>query len=286
MRTIVFLKGCALRCKWCCNPESQNIKKELMFQEMLCNHCGLCKDICPQQALRYEDEVHIDNEKCIACGRCTTQCPTHALTIMGKEVSVEEILYEIRKDDVYYRQSGGGVTLSGGEALLQSEFVLALVSRLKAEGYHVAVETTGIFLNEKVEKVIEKIDLVLFDMKAMSEKLHKEYTGVSNYDILTHLPRYTELAKKVIIRIPLIPDVNDTMENAKRLVYYLKKVVPSIDEIHLLPFHNLGSWKYRALEKEYVFEDKSGNVSKEIEKLKEYFQKEGYKTVIGGYTEK
>ena len=207
VRTVVYFKGCALRCKWCHNPETLTVEKDMMFLNTKCIKCGRCLEVCPQCHTVVDNEIRIDRSKCKYCGRCVDNCPAGALQMVGREVTVEELMSEIRKDSHYYEISGGGVTISGGECLLQSPFAAAVLKKCKEEGIHTAIETALFVTWDSVERVLPYVDLVYADLKIAEGPKHKEYTGQSNEGILSNLRRLSDTGKEMIVRIPLIPGV-------------------------------------------------------------------------------
>lgn len=246
IRTTVFFKGCNLRCKWCHNPESQNRYKEILFYKNKCSGCNRCKNITP------------DDEKFL--------CYNGAKEICGKEYSVDQVFKEIIKDKSFYETSGGGVTFSGGECLLQSDFLAEILKRCKDFGIHTAVDTAGNVKWDVFEKVIPYTDLFLYDVKCISEDMHIKYTGTTNKLILENLVKLSEKFKgQIIIRIPIIGGVNDDEDELKKIYKFLNKI--KITKVELLPYHMMGEHKYEALNMIY---DKFNVPSKE--NMKRYNQ--------------
>ncbi|MEM2613792.1 MAG: glycyl-radical enzyme activating protein [Nitrososphaerota archaeon] len=246
IRTLIFLKGCPLRCWWCQNPEGLSKELQLAYYARLCIHCHLCVKACPLNAIKLmnEDKHIIDRKICNVCGRCVNACPTSALKIIGKEVTVDEILEEVKKDIIFYNISGGGVTFSGGEPLYQPSFLHEMLKRCKEMGVHTAIETSGYARAEIFQKISKFVDLFLYDIKLVDEREHKLYTGVSNKLILQNLKFLIDSGRggDIIIRFPVVPritDVEDNLEKFISLVLSLKE----LKEIHLLPFHDV-SEKY------------------------------------------
>jgi pyruvate formate lyase activating enzyme len=264
IRTTVFLKGCPLHCMWCHNPESQSSKPELLLRPNLCIACETCLEICPEGAITVNGGViTTDRTKCTLCGKCVEACTAEARAIVGREVTVREVMAEIEKDIPFYDQSGGGVTFSGGEALLQPEFLLALLKSCKEKGLHTALDTSGAVSWRVVERVRPYVDLFLYDLKALDDQVHKKFTGVSNRLILSNLRRLSELGHNIILRIPLIPGVNDRPETMAAIGGFAVSL-PHLIGLDILPYHQAGVEKYRRLEKEYVL---SGIMPPSIEKL-------------------
>ena len=247
IRTTVFFKGCNMRCSWCHNPETLSFERELLFYPAKCIGCGKCFGVCPTGARTARG---IDREKCIACGACAQVCYAQALTLSGKEMSVEQILEEIRQDALYYKTSGGGVTLSGGEVLCQAEFALQLTRACQAEGISVALETNLSQPWEKAGPLLEQVDLVMADLKLFDDAAHRRHTGISNSQILENLRR---LQRPLILRTPLIPGVTATAENLEAIAAFAA-TLPALQYYELLNFNPLGGSKYCSLDKPNPFE--------------------------------
>lgn len=252
IRTTLFLKGCPLRCRWCSNPESQNARPQLMFHEQLCKGCGHCVDVCPSSALRYEGtRLLFRREQCTGCGTCATVCPHEARILTGRTVTVDDAVEFARQDWQYYRHSNGGVTCSGGEALAQPAFLRELFTRLHAElGYHTCLDTTAHASWETLESVIPVTDLILLDIKHMDSTKHESMTGVGNALILENARKLSKLHFPVLIRVPLIPQYNDTAENVRQLGEFLAE--HRFHEVELMPYHTFGRSKYEALGQPYA----------------------------------
>lgn len=251
IRTTVFLKGCHLQCQWCQNPEGQKFEPELMIREYRCaKECNACVSACPQSAVsKNENLLELDKEKCDLCGRCVEICVYEALEVVGRKVSVKEVAEEIEKDKVFYEESGGGITFSGGEPLLQPDFLGALLDEMKEKQIHVALDTCGYISKEDLEKITDKVDLILYDLKIMDEEKHKRYTGVSNKIILENLQIISDKEKEVTVRIPLVSGINDDDRSIQMFIEYLCPL-KNIRQISLLPYHRGGYEKYRRLRKE------------------------------------
>ncbi len=234
IRTTVFFKGCNLKCQWCHNPESQSSKKQMMFYRNKCTGCGKCKEIC-----------HNNLEKCDFCGKCELYCPQNARQICGKEITAEEILKEVIKDKSFYDISGGGVTFSGGECMLQIDFLLEILKLCKENGIHTAVDTAGYIKWESFEKILPYTDLFLYDIKLFDNEKHKEYVGADNSLILENLKKLSFAGKEIIVRIPVIGGVNDSEEEMQSIADFLKPL--NISKTELLPYHAMGEHKFEAL---------------------------------------
>ncbi|MBE5732080.1 MAG: glycyl-radical enzyme activating protein [Clostridiales bacterium] len=255
IRTTVFLKGCPLSCTWCHNPESKRAFPELMYSADKCVMCGKCAHVCPKNVHLFENGKHIVvRENCIACGKCEEECLYEALEIAGKEKSVEEVIDEVLKDKIFYETSNGGVTLSGGEPLLQYEFSLELLKRAKQEGLHTAIETCGYTSEEKIREIASYVDLFLFDYKITNDQLHKKYTGVSNERIIHNLKVLNSLGKQIILRCPIIPGINDTDEHFSGIARIANEL-GCVSEINVEPYHPLGKSKAEKLGVEYELSD-------------------------------
>ncbi|MCL1939490.1 MAG: glycyl-radical enzyme activating protein [Desulfovibrionaceae bacterium] len=246
MRTTVFLKGCPLRCLWCSNPESQKFTPQLMVFEDLCTGCGHCAEACPSGAIvRKGDKFNRDTGLCTDCGACVPGCPSKARVMTGEEMSVEEILKVVKKDELFYANSGGGVTIGGGEPVSSGDFLLDLLQGAYDAGLHICVDTCGFCPEERFKKVIERTDLFLFDCKHMDPEKHKEMTGVDNAQILANLRQALESRAEVRIRIPLMPGLNDSEENIAALAEFLRPFRHM--NVDVLPYHAFGRNKYAAL---------------------------------------
>ncbi len=239
IRTVVFFKGCPLNCAWCHNPESKQSKPEIFYNAGNCIGCGLCAAACLNGQHIAKDATHrYLRENCTVCGRCVERCPSRALEKCGKTYSVDEILQEVVKDRPFFEQSGGGVTLSGGEPLFQWDFCLALLKKSKEEGLHTAVETCG-YTKGDIAELHPFVDMWLYDVKLLNEQDHKRYTGVSNEQILHNLHRLDVLGANITLRCPVIPDVNATKGHFTALKN-LANSLQNLKEIHLEPYHPLG----------------------------------------------
>ena len=234
IRTTVFFKGCNLHCQWCHNPESQSFKKQMLFYKDKCTGCGKCREVCPSHLV-----------KCNFCGKCKIYCPSNARKICGKEYTSDEVLAEVIKDKAFYDNSNGGVTFSGGECMLQIEFLTEILKLCKENGIHTAVDTAGNVPWGYFERILPFTDLFLYDIKVFSNEKHEKYTGVSNELILNNLKFLFESGAKIWIRIPIIPTVNDSGDEMKKIKDFLSPYKPQ--KIELLPYHRMGENKYSAL---------------------------------------
>jgi len=250
IRTTVFLKGCPLNCWWCQNPESQLSGQEMVFREDRCIGCGACSTICPSGAIKIKNGIPItEKEKCILCGKCIEKCPALAREMIGKKLTAEEIIKEVEKDLVFYEESGGGVTFSGGEPLGQSEFLESLLICCQKKKIHTAVDTSGYISWEILSKISSKVDLFLYDLKIMDSERHKKYTGISNEIILENLKKLSSVHNNIFVRFPVIPGINDDYQNIKETAEFLSSL--KIAQVNLLPYHYIGIDKYRRLGRIY-----------------------------------
>lgn len=254
IRTVVFFKGCPLKCEWCANPESQEMRLQILWDEKKCLHCNNCVKNCPTLAVKnIENKIFVNENFCSECGICIEKCPAHALKAEGERKSVDEIMQIVLQDIDFYEESGGGVTLSGGEVLMQPEFAIELLKVLKENNIHTAIETTGFAPTEIFRSVIKYSDLILFDIKHWNETKHKEKTGVSTLPILENMKFAISSGKNVLPRLPVIPNYNNSIEDAKNFVITLKSV--GAKKVQILPFHQFGENKYRMLGRKYFYEN-------------------------------
>ncbi len=262
IRTTVFMKGCTLRCAWCHNPESFSPQMQVQRIETNCIGCRLCVKVCPQGCLSIvEDEIIINHELCDACAKCVQECPSGAWELLGKKISVKELTSELLKDRSYYQTSVGGVTFSGGEPLLQADFVAAMMANLQAAGIHTALDTCGMVSQSQFVKVLPFTDLVLFDLKLMDPHAHQDHTGQHNEPILRNLIfvrdylRAAGGSKKLWIRTPLIPDATDLPLNLFAIGSFLASELDgSVERWELCAFNNLCRDKYRRLGMEWQYD--------------------------------
>lgn len=286
IRTSIFFKGCPLSCLWCHNPESQRYPKELMLFHDRCTACGACVKRCPRGANSIADGVLVmDREKCTACGVCTDWCIQNAREIAGKEYTVQELVKEAEKDRTFYEQSGGGITLSGGEVMVQNMDYIEKVCRiLHSKGYRINIDTCGYAPYENFKRILPYIDTFLYDIKAMDPEVHKHFMGVDNHLILENLKKLNEDGAAINIRIPTIEGVNATEEFMQGVIDFLKENNIRVKQVNLLPYHNTGMHKYKKLDRSYDDEAVLGVPGKErMELFKDMFTKQGFSnTKIGG----
>lgn len=254
IRTTVFLKGCPLNCLWCANPESQNPEKEVACFPMRCVSCGYCAEVCPKGLIERRPPFEIvSRDECDLCGICVKECCTNAKKVVGEDYTAEELLKEILKDKSFYDSSGGGVTFSGGEPLMQAEFLQEMLKACRENGVHTAIETTGMSDADTLLKTVSLLDLVFYDLKQMDSGIHEEITGVPNEAILENLAAISKVHGNIVVRIPVIPGINDSLENLRKTADYAAEL--SIPRIELLPYHNLGEVKYGQLGREYTLSE-------------------------------
>lgn len=280
IRTIPFFKGCPLSCKWCSNPESQRPTPELIFKKSDCIRCGKCIEACKQQALSVSNAFFIDRERCIQCGKCTQVCPTQALEMKGKRMTVADVMRELQKEENLYRRSGGGITLSGGEPLAQPDFARELLKACKEKGWHTAMETTGFTTPEVIAEVFPYVDLALTDIKAINPAVHLANTEIENSQILENLLRISFLTK-TIVRIPVIPGVNDNPEEIHNIAEFARLMF-NVDTLHLLPYHSFGENKYGLLGRIYPMGEADSIAESKMKLLKSEVESSGFHCHIGG----
>lgn len=252
IRTTVFFKGCNLKCAWCHNPESQDFMPQMMFYEDTCSGCGKCKAICPTP------------DSCTLCGKCAYYCPANARKICGKQYTVDGVFDEIIKDKTYYDNSGGGTTFSGGECMLQIDFLWEILKKCKENGIHTAVDTAGHISFDHFEKILPYTDLFLYDIKILDSKKHKKYIGVGNELILENLKKLFALNANIWIRIPVIGGVNDQLEEIQNIKDFIfQHGIPQ--KVELLPYHAMGENKYAAIGRSVqLFNPPDSNKLKEL----------------------
>lgn len=251
IRTTVFLKGCPLRCKWCANPESQSPRIQVLYRSENCLHCQRCVQACPESAISVagNGRILVDHGKCAGCLSCVKECPGRALTSEGEYKTVEEVYRTCLQDIDFYEESGGGVTISGGEGMVQPYFAEALAARLRENGIHTAIETTGCVSPQVFRRLAPHFDLLLFDVKHYDSEKHRKGTGAGNEQILENLRWAHEQGLRILPRIPVIPGFNAALEDAAGLAALLRDI--GLKRVQLLPFHQMGERKYEFLNREY-----------------------------------
>lgn len=280
IRTIVFLKGCPLACRWCCNPESQHPGPVVMYRKSSCVRCGRCLQVCKRGALSFDQPGFIDRSKCTGCGACAEVCLAGALTRKGRAMTVRQVVQELQKDTTSYRRSGGGVTLSGGEPLVQSEFAMELLKACKDKGWSTAMETSGFAPQHVVEQVMPLVDHALVDLKSIDPAVHEAQTGVRNRVILENAIRISTLAATVV-RVPLIPGVNAHPAAIEAIGRFVK-LMPGVNTVHLLPYHSYGENKYELLGRDYPIVEATPLSKDAVETFRGVIEGMGLNCVIGG----
>lgn len=284
IRTTIFFKGCPLSCIWCHNPETQDYRKQFMWNREKCTECGECAGACPSGAVSMDGQKPVtDAEKCSICHTCEEYCLPNAREFAGREYTVEDLVKEAVKDQPFYEQSHGGVTLSGGEVLARDmDFVERLMGELAERGIRVNVDTCGYVPWENIQRVLPYTDTFLYDIKVMDSDLHREMTGAGNEEILDNLIKLSESGAAVWIRIPVVGGVNDTDRNMKETLEFLSAHSIMPVWIHLLPYHNTGSGKYPRLGQEYQGRDFTTPSKERMRELADMCKKQGFQTEIGG----
>jgi pyruvate formate lyase activating enzyme len=283
IRTTVFLKGCSLRCLWCHNPESVDPGPELMHWPGRCSRCYACIEACPKGAIAKDaaGAVVIDRKVCDLCGKCAEACLYDAMQMVGRETSVEDVLAEVEKDRVFYEQSGGGVTLSGGDPFAQAAFAEALLDGCRSRGIRTAVDTAGFSKNDVLDRLASKTDLILYDLKCMDDARHKELTGVSNVSIIDNLKRLAAGRTEVWVRIPLVAGVNVDDDNIRRTIAFLSSL-KTIRRVGILPYHSGGLEKARRIGRENNFRKFETPSEERIAAIEAAFREAGFEVRRGG----
>ena len=285
IRTSVFFKGCPLKCEWCHNPETQRFEKEMQCDKEKCVGCGTCAKVCPNGAISMENgKPEMKKDACTFCGKCVNFCPIGIREIIGREYSVKELIKELMKDQMFYEESGGGVTLSGGEVMaMDIDYILAIAKELKRQDVTLTIDTCGYVPYEKFQAILPYVNTFLYDVKVMDPKLHKKYIGVDNQLILDNLIRLAADGARIYIRIPTIKEVNGNEKNMKETIAFLKEHDIHPAQINLLPYHDTGSGKYSKLDMEYKGTDLHAPEKEEMESFVRLFVESGFKnTTIGG----
>jgi pyruvate formate lyase activating enzyme len=295
IRTEVFLKGCPLRCLWCHSPESQSFARQVGWFETRCigaDACGRCLDVCPEGALKkgrvvdsaiHKAEIQLidrDLALCSHCGKCAEVCPAQALAFIGRDVSVDEVMEVIEKDRRFYRRSGGGVTVSGGEPLAQPGFLMALLRACKDRGLHTCLDTTGYAPWEVLKPVLPLIDLVLLDIKHMDSRLLMKLVGVPSKPILENARKIATAGGTLQIRIPIIPGLNDSEANIRATSEFCIELGAAVSIVQILPYHRLGTAKYERLQREYQLADILPPSDEHMEAIKDLIESYNLKVRI------
>lgn len=278
IRTTVFFKGCPLRCPWCHNPEGLLTKRELVFYETRCIGCKECLKVCAHGAPIPGGEGY---KNCELCFKCAEACPATARQVMGEEVTVEELVRRSLRDRVFYEKSGGGITASGGEAMVWAEFLAEFFRKLKAKGIHTALDTSAVIGGEKLSRVLESTDLVLLDLKIMDPERHRQIIGVPLPPILEHIQEIAGAGLPIIIRVPVVPGYTDSPVNLHAIADF-SRALKSLCQVELLAFHQLGRPKYRQLGKPYTLPELKPPSEEDMLRAKQVFLDAGLPAIIGG----
>lgn len=284
IRTLVVLKGCPLSCRWCSSPYTQKPAAEILYIRSHCQVCGACIPICSSQAIELDTVNHItktNRSDCVGCGACVSACPNQARELSGFEISAEELFTEVDKDAAFFRRSGGGVTVGGGEPTAQSDFLRAFLTICRENYIDTAMETTALTSWQNLESLLKLLDRVYIDLKHMNTDLHKEWTGVPNKVILENI-RKTAESYPVILRIPVVPGFNDSEENILESAQFAKSLGNNLLRLELLPYHPFGIHKYLELERIYTLEDVEAPSEATMEKLSQIVRGLGLDAQIGG----
>ncbi|MGL5257002.1 MAG: trans-4-hydroxy-L-proline dehydratase activase [Proteocatella sp.] len=282
IRTTVFFKGCPMTCKWCHNPESQSYRPSILQNIEKCTSCKKCMELCPEGAITYEaGKIKTAEDKCTLCEKCADACLNNAREIVGKKYTLDEIMKEIGKDKLFYEQSGGGITLSGGEIMTQDmDYIMSILKKSHRLGYRVNIDTCGHAKFENFEKLLPYVDTFLYDIKHMDSDIHRTLTGVDNEFVLGNLRKLSEKGAKINIRMPLVEGVNSSDEHIDKVIAFLKDL--KILKVNLLPYHNTGKSKYERLDMVYEGDDYSAPSSERMEAIKAKFEANNFCTQIGG----
>jgi pyruvate formate lyase activating enzyme len=274
------MKGCPLKCLWCHNPEGQEFSPQIAFNDSRCIGCKECVDACPQGAINFTaDGSRTDRVKCQNCGKCAEVCPTGARELIGKYMTAEEVFSEVERDTLFYRNSGGGVTVGGGEPTMQPGFLVEFLRKCHEQGIHTALDTSGYVEWKEMEEILKYVDLVLYDIKQIDLAKHAEYTGVSNDLILENARRISSKGIPMIIRVPVIPGYTDG-EDSIRGIMEFACVLESVVKVDLLPFHRLGEPKYRKLDRSYAFEGTQPPAGVDMQELKRIVESFGLQAKV------
>lgn len=280
IRTTVFFKGCPLECAWCHNPESQSFQPDRLYFEERCRHCLDCAAQCPQQAIREVDGALTTSDACTLCGHCAEVCLTEARQIAGRRYTLRELMAEVEKDLVFFDDSGGGVTLSGGEPLSQPTFAAAILDACREHGILTALETCGFAQPAAFRPVALAADLVLFDLKLVDAAKHRRYTGVSNETILANLEELVAQGRAVTVRIPVVPGINDGPDEVAAFASYLGALRPQA--VELLPYHSIGTEKYRRLGRTYPLTETPRSAAADLARFGDALRRAGLHIAGGG----
>lgn len=283
IRTTVFFTGCNLKCVWCSNPELIEPGIKVMYFENRCRRCGKCAETAVNNSIILtESGCEIDREKCTNIEECMEVCPYEAYEKSGYEISVQDLYNKLIRDKIFFEQSGGGVTFSGGEAGLQYEFLSEIGTELQKDNIHTALDTAGLITWEKLEKAINSMNMVLFDIKAYDSRLHRKYTGAGNELILENIKKTADKNKELIIRMVIVPGMNDNMEDIKKRISFIKELGSAVKQIDILKYHNLGEGKYKSLGMIYSVPKDLYREESFWKKVKEMASETGVKVTVDG----
>jgi len=282
IRTTVFFKGCPLRCRWCHNPEGQSAAPEIMIRASRClTDCRDCISACPEKAITKTAAVPaLDRPKCTVCGKCADVCPAQAIEVVGRRVTASQLLREIERDRIFQEESGGGVTFSGGEPLSQPDFLSEILDLCRKKEIHTTVDTCGFAAADVLERLAPKTDLFLYDLKVMDEKKHLASTGESNRPMLENLKRLAAKGHRTVVRIPVVPGVNDDEENIRETAEFLRSL-GTISDISLLPYHRLGREKYSGLEIKAEGDEFTPPSAESMQRIKKSLEDRGFRVSLG-----
>ncbi len=284
IRTTVFLMGCPLGCLWCQNPESQGLQPLIFYNSERCTGCGRCIETCPEDAIRiYEGQSRTNRTKCKGCGKCVEICPNEARNLMGQSIIAGEVFKDVNADVLFYKNSGGGVTISGGDPVAQPEFSISILQLCRQAGIHTAIETCGFAQWETLSRILEHVDLVLYDFKHMNPEKHQKCTGVPNEIILDNARKIcSQRGLAFLARVPVIPGYNDSSENLIKTAEFIAGQLGKEIKVHLLPYHRLGESKYERLEEPEKTVKVAPPEDDRMEEIKLLFESYGLTAVIGG----
>ena len=290
IRTTVFFKGCPLKCVWCHNPETQRFEKELQVDIPKCTGCGRCEAVCPTGAITMSEPTEegrksqLDRSKCIKCGKCVDACLGNYRVLVGREYSVDELVKICLQDQMFYEQSGGGVTLSGGEVMaMDSKYIRQLVKSLYREGVDIAIDTCGQAPYSSFEAILPYVHTWLYDIKAIDNEKHKRYIGTGNELILDNLKKIAKTGARIFIRIPTVKEVNGDTESMAAVIDFFKENDIRPAQVNLLPYHSTGSHKYGKLGRAYEAEELTAPSDEEMQSFVEQWEKAGFTNIkIGG----
>ena len=283
IRTTVFFTGCNLKCVWCSNPELIEPGIKVMYFENRCRRCGKCAETAVNNSIILtESGCEIDREKCTNIEECMEVCPYEAYEKSGYEISAQDLYNKLIRDKIFFEQSGGGVTFSGGEAGLQYEFLSEIGTELQKDNIHTALDTAGLITWEKLEKAINSMNMVLFDIKAYDSRLHRKYTGAGNELILENIKKTADKNKELIIRMVIVPGMNDNIEDIKKRISFIKELGSAVKQIDILKYHNLGEGKYKSLGMIYSVPKDLYREESFWKKVKEMASETGVKVTVDG----